>query len=81
MRTTIIIEITDTGETFAGSPTQILEQLMKSAWMAENNVRDYMKGVAHRVYMLNGSTISTETPEQFINDLENSELITKVTPN
>jgi len=60
-----------------GEETSLIDQLRASAWDMNASRERYMKAVARRCRVFNGSKIRHDTPENFINDLISGGFIVK----
>jgi hypothetical protein len=65
------------GEALEGDTAEaVVRTLWRTAFLREPSAGAYMRAVAKRAEIMTGHTISTETAEDFLEDLEAARIIT-----
>lgn len=74
---TITIETND-GATFSGrTDKEVVSRMRRSMWSAPDRKYEYMEQVANDVAGIYGAVVRTDSPTNFLNDLESAKLIVR----
>lgn len=66
---------TNEGQTFSGTPREIVHQMNISSRSRAKNDRVYMEQVSERMILQIGKSLATDSPDKFIADLIETKMI------